>query len=137
VDLIVDTGPLYASIDKGEPRHRECLLLFETHPGPVVVPALTIAEVAYFISDRLGAYAETLLLADLAAGTYTVDAPAASDWLRIAQLVAHYRDLPLGTVDASVIASAERRRSTQIATFDRRHFTIVRPSHVDAFELLP
>lgn len=60
-----------------------------------------------------------------------------SDWLRIAELVATYRDLPLGTADASVVACAERLGITQVATVDRRHFTIVRPVHTAAFTLLP
>jgi uncharacterized protein len=48
-----------------------------------------------------------------------------------------YRDLPLGTVDASVIVTAERLGIVEVATLDRRHFSVVRPSHVAAFELLP
>ena len=60
----------------------------------------------------------------------------AGDWLRIAELVATYRNLPLGTVDASVVAAAERLGVTDIATVDRRHFGVVRPEHVDAFTLL-
>ena len=58
------------------------------------------------------------------------------DWIRIAELVAIYHDLPLGTVDASVVALAERLGISTIATLDRRHFTIVRPKHVPSFELL-
>ena len=61
-------------------------------------------------------------------------------WLkegRIAELVARYRDLPLGTVDASVVATAERLNVTDIATLDRRHFTIVQPSTASPFTLLP
>ena len=61
----------------------------------------------------------------------------AGDWLRIAELVSRYRDLPLGTVDASVVAAAERLDITEIATLDRRHFSIVRPVHTGSFELLP
>jgi predicted nucleic acid-binding protein len=57
--------------------------------------------------------------------------------MRIAELVARYRDLPLGTVDASVVATAERLGVNDIATVDRRHFTGVRPAHVAAFTLLP
>jgi hypothetical protein len=34
---------------------------------------------------------------------------AAADWLPIAELVARYRDLPLGTVDASVVATVSCR----------------------------
>ena len=51
------------------------------------------------------------------------------------ELVETYEDLGLGTVDASVIAAAERLGATIIATLDRRHFSVVRPSHVFAFEL--
>lgn len=76
-------------------------------------------------------------LGDLAGGSFTVEPVAAADWIRIAELVARYRDLPLGTVDASVVATAERLGITEIATVDRRHFSVVRPGHVSAFTLLP
>jgi len=59
------------------------------------------------------------------------------DWLRIAELVGTYRDLPLGTVDASIVAAAERLDLTSVATFDRRHFGVVKPLHAEGFELLP
>ncbi len=34
-------------------------------------------------------------------------------------------------------AIAERLGLTDVATLDRRHFTVVRPRHVDALTLLP
>ena len=89
------------------------------------------------MSKHLGTRAETLLVGDLATGVFTVDAPQPADWIRIGELVARYHDLPLGTVDASVVTTAERRGARLIATLDRRHFTVVRPKHVEAFELLP
>ena len=96
-----------------------------------------ITEVVYFVGSRLGADAEVRFLGDLAAGEFTVEPVAAGDWLRIAELVSRYRDLPLGSVDASVIATAERLDITQLATLDRRHFSIVRPTHAPSFELVP
>jgi predicted nucleic acid-binding protein len=96
-----------------------------------------ITEVVYLIGSRLGADAEVRFLGDLAAGEFSVEPVMAGDWLRIAELVSRYRDLPLGTVDASVVAAAERLDITKIATVDRRHFSIVRPSHTPTFELLP
>ena len=62
---------------------------------------------------------------------------APADWLRIAHLVWRYRNLPLGTVDATVIALAERLGVTSVATLDRRHFGVVKPAHTDAFQMLP
>ena len=44
---------------------------------------------------------------------------------------------PLGIVDASVVAIAEELGVSEVATLDRRHFTVVRPKHVDALSLLP
>lgn len=55
----------------------------------------------------------------------------------MAELIGTYADLRLGAVDASVIATAERLGATTIATLDRRHFTVVRPRHVEAFDLVP
>ena len=76
-------------------------------------------------------------LGDLAAGVFTVEPVTAPDWLRVAELVARYRDLPLGTVDASVVATAERLGVDEVATLDRRHFHVVRPHHVGTFTLVP
>ena len=66
-----------------------------------------------------------------------VEAVRANDWIRIVDLVWTYRDLPLGTVDASVVAVAERLRISEIATLDRRHFGVVRPLGMSGFDLLP
>jgi predicted nucleic acid-binding protein len=115
----------------------DCLTLLERHTGPLLVPQLVVAEVAYLLETRLGPDAEIRFLGDLAAGNLIPESVHARDWIRIAELVARYRDLPLGTVDASVVAAAERLDVTQIATLDRKHFTVVRPAHTPAFEILP
>lgn len=59
------------------------------------------------------------------------------DWTRATGHIRTYADLPLGVVDAAVVAVTERLGATQIATLDHRHFTVVRPSHILSFELLP
>jgi len=100
------------------------------------VPTLVITEVAYLLGTRMGVDPEVRFLGDLAAGNLIVEPVAASDWLRIAELVAQYRDLPLGTVDASVVAAAERLGTSDIATLDRRHFTVVQ-SAIGVLNLFP
>ena len=57
--------------------------------------------------------------------------------MRMAELVETYGDFPLGLVDASVIAVAERLNADAVATLDHRHFSVVRPRHLPAFKLLP
>ena len=133
----MDSGVLYANVDADDRHHLACVELLQTHPGPLLVPQLVVAEVAYLTETRLGARAEVRFLEDLASGVLAAEPVAPADWLRIAELVWRYRDLELGTVDASVVALAERARVVSVATLDRRHFAAVRPSHADAFELLP
>lgn len=96
-----------------------------------------ITEVAYLIATRLSIESEIRFVGDLSSGAFSIEPVPASDWMRIAELVGRYRDLPLGTVDASVVATAERLDITEIATVDRRHFSVVRPSHASGFDLVP
>ena len=126
-----------AAADEGDPHHVECRRLLERQPGPLLVPALVVSEVAYLLQREAGPFVELRFIADIIEGTYEPLPLEPIDWVRIAELGMQYRDLPLGSVDASVVAAAERLRITQIATLDRRHFSVVRPAHVDAFELLP
>ncbi|HEX4215497.1 MAG TPA: PIN domain-containing protein [Candidatus Dormibacteraeota bacterium] len=135
--LVVDAGPLYAYVDGDDRHHAECLELLTTYSGPLIVPQLVICEAAYLIGQRLGPDAEILFLGDLAGGTFSAEPVHPSDWLRIAELVGRYRDVQLGTADASLVALAERLGVTDVATLDHRHMGVVRPRHVDGFNLLP
>jgi predicted nucleic acid-binding protein len=60
-----------------------------------------------------------------------------SDLARMAELVTKYSALRLDPTDASVIAIAERLNVRQVATLDRRDFSVVRPRHAEAFKILP
>ena len=82
---------------------------------------LVVTEVTYLLGTRLGTEAEARFLGDLASGNLIAEAVAASDWLRIAELTATYGNLPLGTVDASMVAAGERLGISQLATLDLRH----------------
>lgn len=97
---------------------------------------LVITEVTYLVSTRLGTEAEIRFLGDLASGNLIAEHVAPADWLRIAELVGRSRDVPLGTVDASVVAAAERLSVNTVATLDHRHFTVVQPS-IGLLHLIP
>lgn len=89
------------------------------------------------IDRQLGPAAEANFYRSIAAGDLRVEDLTVADWERIAELVERYADLGLGGVDASVVTVAERLDVHEIATLDRRDFSVVRPRHVEAFGLLP
>jgi predicted nucleic acid-binding protein len=96
-----------------------------------------LPEVIYLLATRVGAFAELELVQAVAAGEFTIEPCKDADISRAAEIMAIYHDTPLGFVDASVAAIAERLRAPSILTTDRRHFTIIRTRHASAFRLVP
>lgn len=135
--ILVDTGPIVAVVNDRDDYHQECRYLLERLPSPLLIPATVATEVCLLLERRRGTRAEMAFIADIRAGRYTLIESLSADLNRIAELVAKYDDLPLGTVDASVIALAERLNITTVITLDRRDFSIVRPIHTPALTLLP
>ncbi len=135
--LIVDAGPLYAAAARRDKHHERSVQLLSTAERPLLIPALVLTEVSYLLSDRIGPHAELAFAHSLAHGELVVEPVLDSDWERIAELMQEYLYLPLGMVDASVIALAERRNLEVIATLEVRHFRVVRPRHTKAFTLVP
>jgi hypothetical protein len=134
--LIVDTSVLLAAADTADPDHERCTQAIEG-ASPLITTALVIAETAYLIGRQLGAAAEAAFFRAVAAGEIQVEPITPSDAGQIAELIETYADLSLGGTDASLIVVAERLKLTTIATLDRRHFSVVRPTHTTAFELVP
>jgi predicted nucleic acid-binding protein len=134
--IVIDAGPLIAAVNIRDNHHESCARLLRTHPGPLLVPATVVAEVCQLIEKRQGSKAEAAFLRSFRSGLVLIDITD-DDLGRMSDLVETYASLPLGAVDASVIAVAERLGLTEVATLDRRHFTVVRPRHVGALTLLP
>jgi predicted nucleic acid-binding protein len=132
---VADAGALYAAADGDDPDHGACIEQLQRPDLRVVVPALVLAEVSYLLGERLGPRADAAFMRSMAA--QEVEPPAPEDFTRIAEFVDRYADFPLGGVDASVIALAERLDTPLVLTLDHRHFAAVKPAHRDALQLLP
>ena len=135
--IVCDTGPLYAAADRSDAHHAQCAELLSRLSRPIVVPISVVIETSYLIERRLGPAAEAGFLTALAGRDFRVEQLSCEDLQRMAELVHQYADLPLGMVDASVVTVAERLGAAEVATLDHRHFSIVRPAHLDALRLLP
>jgi uncharacterized protein len=48
-----------------------------------------------------------------------------------------YADARVGFADAAVLAIVERLNEPKLATLDRRHFSLMRPRHIETLTLLP
>jgi predicted nucleic acid-binding protein len=134
---VLDTGPLYATMDRRDAHHLASRSLIETSRELLVIPAPVLVEVDYWAHKWLGPQVFVALLDDIAAGVFMVEALLPQDYRRVRELCHQYADADIGFVDAAVLAVVERLNEPKLATIDRRHFGMLRPRHVDALELLP
>lgn len=135
--LAVDTNIWLAAADRRSDRHAQCAALLRRHRGELTAPVPVIAEASWLILDRLGTAAQAAYLRLITSGQLTPVDLTAADWQRCADLAEQYASLRLDLIDASLVAVAERHGLTTLATLNHRDFTVVRPRHADAFELLP
>jgi predicted nucleic acid-binding protein len=135
--LVLDTGPLYASLDRRDADHQRCRRLIEQANEPLVVPAPVLVEVDYWVRKWLGTGGFIALLDDIAAEAYRVEDMVPSDYRRVREICDRYHDSDIGFVDAAVLAIVERLNEPKLATLDRRHFALLRPRHVESLRIVP
>jgi hypothetical protein len=135
--ILADTGALYALADRRDAWYERMRRYWEDNPEPWLVPASVVTETAFLYGRRLGPEAEADFVASLAAGDFAVETLESADYARAADLIRAYADLPLGFVDASIVAMAERLDVGTLVTTDRRHFAVVRSAHVPRLRLVP
>lgn len=135
--LLLDSGALYALADRDDKWHARMVGALEGHPGDRVVPVTVLTEACYLLNTHLGIAAERRLIRAILGGELLLEGVILSDLGRADQVLQKYSDANIGLVDATVVAIAERLGIRTVATTDRRHFSLFRPKHCRAFELLP
>jgi uncharacterized protein len=124
--IVLDTGVLLAVADADDRWHGASTALLSGYPSRhLILPAPVIPETGWMIAAVLGPATEAAFIASVAVGDFTVTDLTPGDWRRVADLVGQYADMDLGTVDAAVIAIAERLGVTTLATINPRDFNVV------------
>ncbi len=135
--LVLDTGPLYAALDRRDAHHQSARTLLQATRERLVIPAPVLVEVDYLLTRRKRPDGMIHLLDDITAGAYSIEELQYDDYERIATICERYADANVGFVDAAVLSIVERLREPKLATLDHRHFGLLQPRHVKALELLP
>ncbi len=133
--LIVHTGPLVALLDATDPEHERCRELLDQVGEPRLVPVCVLVEVEYLLRPWPEAF--PALLAESEAGALDLLELPAPWLLRAGELLDRHRDLPLGLVDATVVAATEMLAESKLATLDGVTSRWAGPAHTAALTLLP
>ena len=134
---VVDTSVVLALAIAGDPRHEDVVRALKSHVGGLILPDPVLFESAQLVGRRFGPTSEARLIRHLVATDWRRMPVIEEDLGRVADLLETYADANIGFADGTIVAMAERLGATRLFTLDRRDFAIIRPRHIEAFELLP
>jgi predicted nucleic acid-binding protein len=137
VAILLDASAIVAAADRADLNHAAAVAWFRRADEPLVLGALTLAELDIVLQRDLGAAATLALVQTVVDGAIRVVAPTERDLARAAELMVAAAEHRPRLADASLVAIAERLGVHRIATFDRRPIAVFRPRHVRAFDLEP
>ena len=135
--LILDTGPILASLDRRDRHHAICVELLSETSETLLIPSPVLVELDYFLGKYGGKDARLGFLIQISAGAYRVEDLVAQDYVRVEEVIRQYAGFDIGFVDAAILAVVERLGEPKLATLDRRHFGAMKPRHVLNLQLLP
>jgi uncharacterized protein len=133
--VLLDTGPIVASLDRRDPRHEWVMRRFNPIKGQMITTGAVMTEVTFFLQDIKGGirhlveFFETLQVEIW--DCFRVEGLRSAE-----KLMATYADTPMDFADATLVVAAERYACGDIATLDERGFRTFRYARNKPFRLL-
>jgi len=133
--VLLDTGPIVATLDAADPDHRFAVGGFEKISGQVVTTGAVVTEAMFFLQDLPGG---PMRLVDWLAGigAEIIDCFASDRVRRATELMERYSDTPMDFADATLVVLAAHLDCGAILTLDERGFRTFRYHRRKSFRLL-
>ena len=122
--LILDTGPFVALVDRSEKRHADCVRFFEAWTGLILTTEPVLTETLYLLGPD--ERAQQAGLEFILRGVFQLVPSSRASLRRVAELMKKYSDLPMDFADATVVALAEEIETNRVFTLDHRGFSVFR-----------
>lgn len=133
IEIIVDTGPLVAYLDRSDRDHiwaKECFMQITS---PLLTCEAVIAESLFLL--RRGRIAPDGLLNLISRGLVVPDFSLMGEIQAIQALMKTYRNIPMSLADACLVRMAEIHDSSKVMTLDS-DFIVYRKFHRKVIPLL-
>ena len=122
MNVILDTGPWVALIDRSESRHPDCVQWLRGFSGNLYSTEAVLTEVLYLLNFSIIAQSAAI---DFVLKSIVDIVPSNNQSLRKARnLMKKYADLPMDYADATLVCLAAEAGIRNIATFDKKDFSI-------------
>ena len=135
MQVLMDTGPWIALIDKSEKRHKKCVEWFKRYSGEIFSTEAVLTEVLYLLN--FSSMAQSAALDFVVTGAITIVPSSVESLESVKKIMQKYKDLPMDFADATLYVLANDLGINHIVTFDKKDFTIYRINKNRSFKILP
>ena len=135
--ILVDTSAALQLASSTGSRHQDVLRVVERLDGPFLLSPFVLAELDYMLIERHGQEKQLALLSQVIDGAYELAEFGRADVEAARVVMGRYEDLRVGLADASIVVLAERHMTTDVLSFDSRHFRAMLGPGGRPFRLLP
>lgn len=133
-DTLLDTGPLVALLDRGDPWHPSCAGVWAALAPRCITTEAVVTEATYLVSRGGGPPAVVVeFLLALEIPILGLDTPGHR---LAAGLMRRHRDTPMDYADATLVVAAMWLRTSRVFTLDRRGFAVYRGFEGEGFEMV-
>jgi uncharacterized protein len=133
--VLVDTGPLVAILDRSDQYHALCLETLKIIQPPLWTTWPVLTEVAWLLRDQPQGLQR--LYTGVERGFFRIVDLKESSLAQIAQLQKRFATLRPQLADMTLLLIAEQEKRTAIFTLDRRDFSVMQKKSRPRFKLLP
>ncbi len=135
MQVILDTGPWVALIDRSEKRHMECVEWLRVYKGQIYSTEAALTEVLYLLNFSQHAQQTGL---DFVLSGAVVIVPSSLESLQVVGgLMRKYINVPMDFADATLVCLARELSLRHIVTFDSKDFGIYSFKKGQPFIVLP
>ena len=133
-DILLDSGPLVAVLDQGDPHHRACVDLWHELAERCLTTDAVVTEATHLVGRAGAASLPLELLLAARIPVISLDREAHEHAVR---LMRRYGTLPMDYADATLVIVADVVRSSTVFSLDKRGFQSYRRGTGEGFTVLP
>ncbi|MFH1077548.1 MAG: PIN domain-containing protein [Pseudomonadota bacterium] len=131
--VLIDTGPWVALIDRSEGKHDKCAQWFRKFKGEIFSTEAVLTEVLYLVNFSISA--QEAAVDFVLCGAFILVPFSLNSLEHNKKLMRKYSDLPMDYADATLVSLAQELNIANIVTFDTKHFSAYRFSKTKTFHL--
>ncbi len=134
-DILLDTGPFVALLDRSERSHKQCVDFFSAFRGSVYTTEPVLTETLYLLGP--GVKAQRVCIDFILKGGAILVPQSTTSLDRASALMEKYHDVPMDFADATLVVLGEETGINEIFTLDVRGFQTYRIHGRKSFILYP